>query len=279
MHGGVPSAYDPADRVGFRQRLRDMGAGDKPLWLTEVNAMPYDDTLPGWAPGAKDDGFRITQDEQANYVLQAYALTLSAGWDKVFFLALSDDPYPVPDELWGLVRFHDDRQNGDVSRARPAFTAYQLATQYMGNADWSRLLIKTRPDPQGRRTYASRYKWAAHAAVFQKGDRRAWVLWNGTDQPQSAAITPWGVDAKVVDKYGTESPLAKDGDGRLTVQLDRASRHFSLFGGDPEGYFYIGGSPLLVVENGVPNDAPAEITGFGVKEPRPDVPGDFDTVA
>jgi hypothetical protein len=262
VHGGVPEAVEAADRTGFRARLQALGAGDKPLWLTELNAMPYDDELPGWVPAEKNDGFRITQDEQAGYVLQAYALALCAGYERVFFQALQDDPYPVPDELWGLVRFHPERENDDPARIRPAFVAYQLAATYLGNADWCRLLIRRRPDPRNYRRYASRYEWAAHLAVFQKGDRRAHVLWNGTGSPMPVSVKAWGEQARVVDKYGGEAPLPRDRAGRLTVTLDRATRHFDLFGGDPPGYFYVGGSPLLIVEEGVPPDAPVVAPGF-----------------
>jgi hypothetical protein len=262
MKGGVQDLVEQADRKGFRQRLQELGAGDKPIWLTEINAMPYDDAVPGWDPAARNDGFRITMDEQASYVLQAYALALCAGYDKVFFQALQDDPYPVPDELWGLVRFNPDASNGDPSRARPAFIAYQLAAKYMGNADRAELYIRTRPDPKRDRQYASRFEWAHHLAMFQRGDQRAYIVWNGTDAPANVSAKAWGVEFSVVDKYGGVSPLAPDGAGNLTVSIDPASRHFDLFGGDPPGYFYVGGSPLIIVEKGVPPDAPVQATGF-----------------
>ena len=67
---------------------------------------------------------------------------------------------------------------------------------------------------------------------------------------------------------------------QVTQRSNFALRLFAgVIEGNVPGYFYIGGSPLLVVETGVPNDAPAEVAGFDVKEPRPDVPVDFDTVA
>ena len=262
MHGGVPDYAEAADRVGFKKRLADMGAPNTPIWLTEINAMPYDDTVPGWEPNAKNDGFRITMDEQASYVLQAYAVALCAGYDKVFFQALQDDPYPVPDELWGLVRFNGDMNDADESRLRPAYVAYQLASKYMGNTERQELYIRTRPDPKKNHMYASRFEWAGHLAMFQKGDRRAYIVWNGTDQPAQVSVKAWGAEFKVVDKYGNESPLAPDGSGNLTVTIDPASRHFDLFGGDPAGYFYVGGSPLIIVEKGVPPDAPVQANGF-----------------
>ena len=265
-HGGVDLAAEPADRTGFRARLEAMGAGTKPIWLTEINAMAYDDIVPGWDPKAREDGFRITMAEQADYVLQAHALAFAAGYDKVFFQALQDDPYPVPDELWGLVRFHPDMLNADVSRARPAYAAYQVVGRHVAGAQRSELHIKKRPDPKKNAQYASRYEWAQHLAVFHKGDSRASVVWNGTDVAASVALKAAGTSAVLVDGVGNETPLTPNGEGRLVVELPPASRHFDLFGGDPPGYFYIGGATFVIVEKGVPGDSPVDAPGFARQE-------------
>jgi hypothetical protein len=101
-------------------------------------------------------------------------------------------------------------------------------------------------------------------AVFQKGDRRSHVLWNGTGAPLVVGVQSWGAAARVVDKYGQETPLTADAGGALTVTLDAATRHFNhpVFGQDPPDYYYIGGSPLVLVVDGVPPDAPVEAPGF-----------------
>jgi hypothetical protein len=264
LYGGAPQSAEVADATGFRARLQAIGAGDKPVWVTETNSMPYDDPLPGWDPVERYDYFRITQDEQASYVLQAYAIGLAAGYEKVFWQSLQDDPYPVPDELWGLVRYNGDRQNGDPGRARPAFAAFQVAAAYMGDADWSRLLVRLRPDPEGLQRYASRFPWAGHLAVFQKGDRRAHVLWDGSGSPLPVGVQTQGVSAQLVDRAGAETPLVPDGSGTLGVTLAPATRRFvhPVFGQDPPGYYYIGGPPVVLVEEGVPPDAPVAVPGF-----------------
>ena len=261
-HGGVDIAAEPADRTGFRARLEAMGAGSKPIWLTEINAMPFDDQVPGWDAKGREDGFRITMAEQANYVLQSHALALTAGYDKVFFQALQDDPYPVPDELWGLVRFDPDMQNKDVSRGRPGYRAYQLVGEHIAGTSRMELHVRKRPDPKKQAQYASRFEWAQHLAVFHHGDKRASVAWNGTDEVSTVALKASGGSAILIDSEGRETPLVADGDGRLVVSLPPASRHFDLFGGDPPGYFYIGGATYLILEAGVPADAPVDATGF-----------------
>jgi hypothetical protein len=257
-----------ADRKGFAQRLAEMGVPGKPIWLTETNAMPYDDPrVPGWNPAAQNDGFRITLDEQASYVIQAYALASAAGYERIFWHKMQDDRPPTPDELWGLARYHDDPLNGDPARLRPVYTAYQVAARYMAGAEWAQMANLLRPDncalprdgnlrPCWKR-YAARYEWAANYVAFHRGDQRAHVLWNQTGEPLTVSIPRRGGSAVAVDKSGAETPLAPQGD-RWVVTLAPTTRHFDLFGGDPPGYYYVGGSPIIVVERGVPGEAPVE---------------------
>jgi hypothetical protein len=253
--GGTPWALETADRTGVDEQLARFGL-QKAVWVTETNSMPYDDRhVQAWDPAARNDGFRITLDEQASFVLQAYALGIAAGYEVIFWQAMRDDPPPVPDELWGLVRFHPDWVDDDPSRVRPAYTAYQVATRYLSNAGRVQLLTVDRADLQIYRRYAPRYQWWIHQVVFQRGTERTTVLWNGAGSSARISLPKLGVEAKVVDKYGNETPLAPVG-GRWQVTLEAARRHFSLFGGDPPGYYYVGGSPLLIVETAVPADAP-----------------------
>ena len=117
VHGGGAVALLPPNRSGFAQRLADIGLAGKPIWLAEFNSMPFDDNnVPGWDPKIANDGFRITMDEQASFVIQALTLARLAGYERVFIHSLQDDRYPALggqpfDELWGLVRFNDDPSN------------------------------------------------------------------------------------------------------------------------------------------------------------------------
>ncbi|HVG97689.1 MAG TPA: hypothetical protein VNK05_12365, partial [Chloroflexota bacterium] len=255
---------DRADRRGFQQRLTDIGAAGKPIWLTETNAMPYDDPrVPGW--NAAPDGFRVTQDEQASYVIQAMALASVAGYERIGWQKMQDARPGIDDELYGLVRNSEDPLNVDPGRLRPAFTAYGVATRYLADAEWAQMANLNRPDSCARprdanlrpcyKRFAARFEWAANYIAFQRGDRRVHVLWNQTGQPLSLSVPKYGAGAVAVDKAGVETPLAPAGD-RWAVTLPAATRHFDLFGGDPPGYFYVGGSPILIVESGVPGDAP-----------------------
>lgn len=259
-------ATDKADRKGFARRLAEMGAPGKPIWLTELNAMPYDDTE-AWNAAAKNDGFRITMDEQASWVIQAYAVALAAGYERIFWQAMTDDPPPTTDELWGLTRYHSDTMNEDESRLRPAYVAYQVAAKWLGNADRVQMANLDRQDSCGLprhsqlrpcwKRFAPRFEWMVNYVAVQKGDQRSNVLWNQTDQPLTVSIPKWGELAVAVDKAGNETPLVAQGN-RWVVTLARTTRHFDLFGGDPPGYFYVGGDPTIIVEFGVPGNAPVE---------------------
>ncbi len=257
-----------AEQIRGIELLRQCyGIPDKPVWLTEVNSMPYDDPyVDGWDPAHRNDYFRITQDDQASYVIQLYALALAAGYQKVFWQAMQDDRPPVPDELWGLVRYHPDMLNADPARVRPVYRAYQVMAEALGGAQRIELATLNRPDSAGYSRYAPRYQWLVHLVAAQRGDRRASILWNGDGVPITVSIPRWGAIAEVVDKYGNRRPLEPSPDGtRWVVTLDAAVRHFEhpVFGSDPPGYYYVGGSPLIIFEYGVPSDAPVEAPSLG----------------
>jgi hypothetical protein len=96
-----------------------------------------------------------------------------------------------------------------------------------------------------------------HYVVFDKGTQRTAVLWNGSGGATRVSLPRLGESAVVVDKLGNETPLQPQ-DNRWVLTLEAASRRSTAFGGDPPGYFFVGGSPLLLVETGVPADAPVE---------------------
>jgi hypothetical protein len=278
MHGAVPDYYSNPDKVGFAQRLQRMGLAGKELWLTEINAMPYDDAVLDWNPAAKSRdaeplGLRLTMDEQAAYIWQALAIAVAAGWSKINFHSLVDEVQGgrIVDELWGLVRHHNDPNNGDESRARPAFWAYTLASRLLGDADFTQLLVRVRPDAvlSKHRQNASRYKWGAQAVVAQKGDLRTTVLWNNSPDAVTVQVAAKGGEALLIDKNGNPQPLNTSG-GNHSISINPASVRFSWpnspFGPleDPVNYFYVGGDPMILIETGV-GDHSVNIPGFIVK--------------
>ena len=271
VQGGGAVALLPPNRSGFAQRLADMGLAGKPIWLAEFNAMPFDDNnVPGWDPRIANDGFRVTMDEQASFVIQALTLGRLAGYERMFFHALQDDRYPALggrqfDELWGLVRYHGDPSNVAAWRQRPAFAAFQTVARYLGNATPRGLRVLERADDPVARwsQYTPRYTWHVHAGIFERdvagGIQRSTVLWNGAGTPITVLLPKVGVQGWIISKEGAAKivrPVTVGGQEFWSIELAAASRHFDLFGGDPPGYYYVGGSPLILVEEGVPAGAP-----------------------
>ena len=163
--------------------------------------------------------------------------------------------------------------NTDPARLRPAYVAYQVAARYLGNAERAQMATLTRPEhcaasrPCWKR-FAPRSEWLVSHVAFQRGDRRSSVLWNQTDQALAVSLPRWGSRAVAVDKYGQETPLEAQGD-RWVVMLSPAFRRMDLFGGDPPGYFYVGGSPLIVVEYWSTASRPTPPSPRRAAPPRP----------
>jgi hypothetical protein len=89
-------------------------------------------------------------------------------------------------------------------------------------------------------------------ALDQPRGRRVTVVWNGDGAPLRVRLTRQGVRARLVDRTGLGRPLAPQSEDWV-IDLPPATAHFAT---DPPGYHFIGGEPLLLVEDGVPANAP-----------------------
>jgi hypothetical protein len=78
------------------------------------------------------------------------------------------------------------------------------------------------------------------------------VLWNGDPDALQVSLPRLAERATLLDKYGRVQPIEPDGD-RWRLTLAGATAHSPL---DPEGFYYVGGDPLLLIEDGVPDGAP-----------------------
>jgi len=195
----------------------------KPLWIAETNAAPSDD--PSW-PVANPQ-FNITQEDQAAYIIQGFAMALAAGAQRVAVYKLadlaSDTANPEP---FGLIR-------QDGSR-RPAFTAYQVATRYL--AGFTHATLERRDD-------------AAVVSVERDG---GWTTaaWARGPADVTVQVTAHASSALLVDWRGNRRSLAAH-DGVYTVTLPGSACHH------PGNPCLIGGSPYLIVEGTVATGAPA----------------------
>jgi hypothetical protein len=207
----------------FRDLMRIQGLS-KPVWVNETNVVPWDDPD---APLSRAH-FRATQDEQANYLVQAIAYALAAGVERVaVFKMLDDSPLiKTVEQAFGMVR-------ADATRStRPIFRTFQMLRREMASATTRAQLVD---EGSANRVYLEQPSL----------NRRVTVMWNGGSQASEAIISALGSTAQVMDKFGTIQPLDVGEDGYIRVTLGPATAN--TIPGFPDAYF-IGGEPLLVLE-------------------------------
>ena len=203
-------------------------------------------------------------EEQSSYVVQAMALGLTAGYQRIAFHSLTDRD--TGDELWGLVR-----NDGTM---RPSFVAYQTATRYLSGAErvafvgreraawpwpaggylpnWQVYLVVVergpalprRPARAGSDAYARAplpAPWTGDPPPAQpraEGRQRVSVLWNGDPTPVQVSL-PRLAERPSCWTSTAPQPLEPDSD-RWRLTLAGATALSPL---DPEGYYYVGGDP------------------------------------
>ncbi|MDO8671485.1 MAG: hypothetical protein Q7O66_08665 [Dehalococcoidia bacterium] len=200
----------------FKKLLADYNL-TKPIWLGEVNVVPYDDQS---NPLTRAD-YQVSLEEQASFVVQSMALSLAAGVDRIAFYKLKDDPSPSPnDESYGFIR-----NNGF---ARPAFAAFRTAARFLSGAKeakWTRL-------------------GDVNTVIVQRGGEVTTVLWNSGPRPITVQIPSSAYEGHLIDKYGFGLAV-RPSEGKYNFVLPPATAVAPA--NDPQRYF-IGGDPLLLVE-------------------------------
>jgi hypothetical protein len=207
----------------------------KPIWINETNAPPDSDPLwpitrPRW---------RVDLREQASFILQAHALGLAAGAQRIAVYKLIDAGLPPGGEPFGLLR-------PDHSR-RPAFVAYQLVTQHYAGT----LSARVTRDPL----------WAQ--VTLDRGGITTRVLWARTDQPVALRVPALAAEALLLDQEGTaRNVLPVEGFYELALPAARCV--------DAQAGCFIGGPTLLLIEDAPPGDMAAPIpveTATPIPEP------------
>lgn len=194
-----------------RAAMRRYGL-NKPIWLDETNAPPFDDPQHPIA----HPRFRVTLAEQRAFLVQAFALALASDVERVAVYKMSDRPSIEPwEEPFGMVR-------ADGSR-RPVYEAFRAAVSFMAG------------------TRAARWEDRGHFAVvsLDQGDRTTRILWNWTSEPVVAQVAAAAPHAAVLSLDGQVQDTAAKA-GFHTVSLPPAAC------GAPR--CDIGGEPMLLVE-------------------------------
>jgi hypothetical protein len=202
----------------------------KPIWIDEMNVAPYGDpasSLPAAAPNA-------TLAQQADFMLEAYADALAAGVQRIGVYKMVD-VVPQAGAPYGLMR-------NDAS-LRPAYGALQTAVATLGGL-----------------TTAQMRTGQHHIAIaFPNGAQLTTVAWNTGPSAYTLNLCARGASARMIDVFGNSVPLTAvgPGSGVYQIPLAPATAH-GLF--DGRDLYYIGGTPVIVQEDGVTpgaNCAPA----------------------
>lgn len=199
----------------FKQLMADRGLS-RPIWINETNAPPWDDPAD---PKPRAD-FRVTLDEQASYVVQAFALGLAGGAERIALYPFTDVGAPPGQDYKGLVRA--DRST------RPAFEAFKTVTRYL------RGVREARFEPQGD----------AITVVLGRERDTITVAWSAVPRRLELPLPATAPEAQLVDQLGRASRLAPD-QGRYRLTLAPATAN--TVNGDPTRYL-VGGSPVLLVQ-------------------------------
>jgi hypothetical protein len=226
----------------------------KPIWLTETNAMPSDD--PAIQCQHAQTGIQTTLDEQAAYAIQAMAMAAAAGYQRYEFYQMTDQDACSEPALWGVTR--------DDGSKRPVADALRTAiSQFSGYAGvhfvpYARETQEWSPWPDNPASLIP--NWQIYQVAFDKpGNERVTALWNGAADKLRVRVKKNGSGATVMDRSGNSQP-ARENAGWWVLDLPGATAHYPQ---DPPTYHFIGGSPLLLIENGVDPSTPVVAASLG----------------
>jgi hypothetical protein len=230
----------------------------KPIWVGEANVVPADDPINPIGPA-----FHATMDQQASYIIQAFALARAAGAERMSIYKMTDEQPEGAHELYGLVR-----NDGSI---RPAFTAYQTAVKYFSHPTSAVYTWDGASDPptndqvtQLLQSNANRTQWIWPAAVnrveLERGPERDIVVWNASPKLVTAQIPAVAKSAQVIDKFGRDTGEVIAQNGVYQLQLPPTANNSDPR--DPTEYL-VGGDPRILVEHVAPLptvvDAPIQL--------------------
>lgn len=173
----------------------------KPFWIAETNAYLS----------------RISEEEQAFFIVQAFSLEIAAGAERiaVYKMADTETDQAADPEPFGLVRMDGSR--------RPAFTAYQVAANYLAGfrgGTWDR-------------------QDAISVVTIDRGAQTTTVVWARIPELQTAVIAARTIRALLVDPWGSS----------YYVYPDHGYYFVDLPGANCEQGCQLGGVPFMLVED------------------------------
>lgn len=212
------SIYDITQTM--TQLLRRNGLR-QPIWINELNAPPSNDPLNSWTAPL----FVTELEQQASFIVQASALGLAAGAERLGIYKLVDFPaYPAGFPAYGLIRSDGTH--------RPAFDALKTVTTYFRDTRTARL-------------------WRTNSAeivTLDRGSATTRIAWARRAVTTTITLPAANREAILVSTDGTTTTLtAKRGRYELTLPAALCN--------DPNYGCTIGGTPVILVESDPPRPA------------------------
>ncbi len=193
------------------QELQQEYGLDKSIWLNETNAPPNRDPL--WP--VDRPAFQVDLDQQAWFIIQATALALSAGTERVAVYKLADVMLPEGGESFGLMR-------QDSSR-RPAFKAFAATIDHLEH--FSQVTLKQHPH--------------YYVATFARPDKVTRIAWARTNQGVVLEMPALSESATLVNFLGDSTEVDAT-DSAYVIKLPPAVCHEECL---------IGGAPIFIIED------------------------------
>ena len=185
--------------IRLYQRAMDLYGVSKPIWVGESNVVPDDDPMNPIAPA-----FHATMDQQASYIIQAFALARAAGAERMSIYKLVDEAREGANELYGLVR-NDGRSSG-VHRVSNRGQVHEQADSAVYTWDGASEVPTEDQVTALLQNDAKRTQWIWPAAVnrvtLERGTERDMIVWNASPKLVTAKIPAAAKSAQVIDKFG-----------------------------------------------------------------------------
>jgi hypothetical protein len=198
----------------MRDILDSRGLTKQAIWINETNAAPTDD--PEWQ--VVRPVFQLDLEQQGAYIVQASALALASGVERLAVYKLFDQALPAGGESFGITV-------PSAGLPRPAYRAYQMVVEQFADVTSATL-------------YQTEYISIVQMQVAESHSLS--VMWARQDTPASIEITATGDKAYQLDTYGNMT-LIRPVDETYTINLDPARCT------ETDGCF-IGGTVSIVIQ-------------------------------
>lgn len=187
---------------------------DKEVWINETNAAPTED--PDWPVNRPQ--FPINLDQQAAFIVQAFALGFASGADSIGIYKMWDFLLPAGGESFGLL-------NPETKAPRPAFYALKTSIERLQ-------FFTTAEITQDKRSY--------YVVQFTRPGGVTHVMWAKTAASVTITVTAQENQALLINATGNTVQELQPTNGVYTITLNGATCLPTEC--------LVGGEPLFLVE-------------------------------